>query len=472
MLLLCLFIFSILLSEKVAADSVTVEPVAPIEEISDSVTGVPDAPEQITDSTPVLPDDKSDKKDITSIPKRRINYVDVPKVAVEEDEIQDDNESFLIKIIEAGIIFILSIILIIIVNAFFKHLSKSMTLYGKEKFKAIKIKRYQILDQNQILHGVLLCLNGVKYTLILLILFLTVPLIFRIFPQTHDFAITFWGYFLSPIKVIFFGIINYIPRLITIVIILFVIRYILKMLKFFTNEIDQGRLTIKGFYPDWAKPTFVLLRCLIYIFTIALIYPHLPYADTRVFQGVSVFVGILISLGSSTAIGNLIAGLMITYMRPFKIGDRIKIGENVGMVIERNAVVVKIETDKKEFVTFPNLTILTSSITNFSSSSQSANGLVIHTNVTYSYDVDWRKIHELLITAAKNTLYIEKTPEPFVLQKALDDFYCVYEINAYTKEVEKVTRIYSELHQNIQDIFSQAGLDLTAPHYEIYTEKK
>jgi small-conductance mechanosensitive channel len=297
-------------------------------------------------------------------------------------------------------------------------------------------------------------------------------LIFGIFPKTQKFADTLWGYFLSPTKAIFWSIVNYVPNLITIIIILLVVRYILKMLKFFSGEIDRGRLVINNFYPDWANPTYHLLKFLICIFTIAIIYPYLQNSDSRVFQGISIFIGIIISLGSTSAIGNLVAGIMITYMRSFQIGDRIKVGENVGMVVEKNAVVVKIKTDKQEFITFPNLTILTSSITNFSHSNEFGTGLIIHTNVTYNYATDWRIIHELLIEAAKKTQFIEETPEPFVLQKSLDDFYCVYEINAYTKEIAKVMQVYSELHKNIQDVFSEAGLDLTAPHYEIYTKKE
>ena len=132
-----------------------------------------------------------------------------------------------------------------------------------------------------------------------------------------------------------------------------------------------------------------------------MIFPYLPYSDTQAFQGISLFIGVIFSLSSSTAIGNLVAGLVITYMRPFRISDRIKIGENVGIVVEKTAVVVRIQTDKKEYITFPNIMILTSNITNYSYSKESGNGLIINSKITYNYAVDWRKIHELLISAAK-----------------------------------------------------------------------
>lgn len=376
---------------------------------------------------------------------------------------------FIEEIIVVAIILAISVILIFGINLLFKRISKLVTSYGEKKFKAITIKKYQILEQKQILQSVLFLVNLVKYLLFAVVLFLMIPLIFGIFPKTQSFATTLWGYFWHPIKTIVLGIINYIPKLITIVVILFFVRYVLKMLKFFCTGIENGKLVIKGFYPDWAKPTYLLSKYMIYAFTLALIYPYLPNSNSQIFQGVSIFVGLIVSLGSSSAIGNLVAGLVITYMRPFHIGDRIKIGDNEGIVVEKTAVVVRIQTDKKEFITFPNITILTSNITNYNYSNETGNGLLVHTQVTYGYDVNWRKIHELLINAAKKTSNIEKTPEPFVLQKALDDFYCVYEINAYTKEIAKLPIVYSDLNINIQDEFKNAGLDLTAPHYEVIT---
>ena len=370
------------------------------------------------------------------------------------------------EIVAVILIVAVSAVLIFGLHFLFARLSKKLSLYGEQHFKAIKIKKYQILERKQILHSSLFLLNFVKYALSALVLFLTLPLIFGIFPQTRNFAMTLWGYFLYPVKSIFFGTINYIPQLITVAVILLFVRYILKMLKFFSNEIAGGRLQIKGFYPDWAKPTYLLLKYMIYAFTVAIIFPYLPNSDSRIFQGVSIFVGIIVSLGSSSAIGNLVAGLVITYMRPFKIGDRIKIDGNEGIVVEKTAVVVRIKTDKNEYITFPNITILTSNITNFSYFEENGDGLLIHTKITYGYDTDWRKIHELLIKAAKKTDFIEPNPEPFVLQKALDDFYCVYEINAYTKEIVQIQKIYSELNKNIQDVFKEAGLNLTSPHFE------
>jgi small-conductance mechanosensitive channel len=295
-----------------------------------------------------------------------------------------------------------------------------------------------------------------------------VPIVFSFFPRTKHFATTLFGYILNPIKEIAIATVKYIPNLFTIIIMIVITRYVLKGLKFFATQIAKEKLVIPGFYADWADPTYKILQVLLWAFTVALAYPYLPGADSRVFQGVSVFVGIIFSLGSTSAIGNLVAGLVITYMRPFKIGDRVKIQESIGFVVEKNMMVVRLKTHKNEYVTFPNLSILSSSIINFNTSSdEDEEGLILNTEVTMGYATPWQTIHEILINAALETDNVLKRPKPFVLQTGLDNFYVRYQINCYTKEVSMVPQIYAELYENIQNGFNKAGLDMTTPYYEV-----
>jgi small-conductance mechanosensitive channel len=233
-------------------------------------------------------------------------------------------------------------------------------------------------------------------------------------------------------------------------------------------QITRGKLVIPGFYADWAEPTFNILRFLLWAFTLAIVYPYLPFSDSRIFKGVSVFVGVIFSLGSSSAIGNLVAGLVITYMRPFKIGDRVQLKDITGFVVEKTLMVVRIKTHKNEYVTFPNMIILSSSIINYNTSSdEDEEGLILYASITFGYSTPWQTIHRILIGAAMATGHVQKSPQPFVLQTALDDFYCQYQINFYTKEVDRVPAIYSELFTNIQEGFRAEGLDMTAAHYRI-----
>jgi small-conductance mechanosensitive channel len=280
-----------------------------------------------------------------------------------------------------------------------------------------------------------------------------------------------FSYILDPIKDIALNTVRYIPNLFKIVIIVLITRYVLRGLKFFAGQIARGRLVIPGFYKDWADPTLKILQVLLWAFTVAVIYPYLPGSDSKAFQGVSVFVGVIFSLGSSTAIGNLVAGFVITYMRPFKIGDRVQIKDITGFVVEKNLMVVRLKTHKNEYVTFPNLIILSSNIINYNTSSdEDEEGLIIFAEITFGYSTPWQTVHDILINAALATEHIQKNPKPFVLQTKLDDFYACYQINCYTKEVSKVPLIHAMLYENIQNGFHEAGLDMTTSHFRVISK--
>jgi small-conductance mechanosensitive channel len=359
-------------------------------------------------------------------------------------------------------------LLIMLVWFLFKRFGKKVNTWSGDRIKPLYIKKLRLLSAKHIISLIHFGLRIAKYLITLFQLFITVPIVFSLFPATEHIATVLFHYALTPLKAIGMGIIRYIPNLITIIIILLVTRYVIRGLKFFSKQIASGKLVIPGFYADWAQPTFNILRFLLYAFTVAVIYPYLPGSDSKIFQGVSVFVGIIFSLGSSSAIGNLVAGFVITYMRPFKIGDRIQIQNNIGFVVEKSLIVVRIKTHKNEYITFPNMMILSSSIINYNTSSdEDEEGLVLHADISFGYNTPWQLIHEILIEGALATADVQKNPKPYVLQTAMDDFYCRYQINLYTKNVERVPRIYSELFENIQNSFHRRGLDMTAAQYRI-----
>ncbi|MEQ9203849.1 MAG: mechanosensitive ion channel family protein [Cyclobacteriaceae bacterium] len=365
-------------------------------------------------------------------------------------------------------------LLIILLLAFgfgIKYLNQLLTfmnqkiLTGSEKLlHGVSYKNYEFLSADREKQLISWILNIIKWVLIVLVFYLSLPVIFSIFPATKGIANTLIGYLLDPFKMFALALIGYIPELFAIVVILIVTSYFVSFLRFLSKEIETGKLHIKGFYPDWASPTFSLVRVIVYAFSFIIIFPYLPGSNSPVFQGVSVFFGLLISLGSSSAIGNIIAGLVITYMRPFKIGDRVKIGDKVGDVIEKTLLVTRLRTIKNEEVTIPNASILTGSTVNYSSSSEHQ-GLILHTSITIGYDVPWRQVHQLMIDAALKTEGVKADPQPFILQTSLDDFYVSYQLNAYTDEASKAAKIYSGLHANIQDCFNDAGVEIMSPHY-------
>jgi small-conductance mechanosensitive channel len=364
-------------------------------------------------------------------------------------------------------------LLIWLIWFFFRHINEKIDhATGKDKIKPLTIKHIRLLTAKQFIKVIHVFLRILKLIITLILLFLTVPILFGLFPQTKNLAETIFGHILTPLKNIGINTIKYIPNFFMIIIIIIITRYVLKALKFFSDRIAKGRMVIPGFYADWAHPTLKIIQVLLWAFTLAIVYPYLPGSDSRVFQGVSVFLGVLFSFGSTSAIGNLVAGLVITYMRPFKIGDRVKIKDVTGFVVEKNMMVIRLKTHKNEYVTFPNTMILGSDIINYNTSSdEDEEGLIIYAEITFGYAVPWQQIHEILIKAALVTHYVQKKPKPFVLQTSLDDFYARYQINCYTKEVEKVPAIYTMLYENIQNGFREAGLDMTASHYEVSTRK-
>ena len=332
------------------------------------------------------------------------------------------------------------------------------------KLKPISIQDYELLDTQKQVNLLVFLASLLRYAVMLLQLILTVPLLFAIFPQTKDLAYKLFSYIWEPIKSIFLGIVEYIPNLFTIFVIWLAVKYLVRLVRYLASEIQSERLKIGGFYADWAMPTFHIVRFLLYAFMIAMIYPYLPGSKSGVFQGISVFVGLIVSLGSSTVIGNIIAGLVITYMRPFKLGDRIKLNDTTGNVFEKTPLVTRIRTPKNEVVTIPNSFIMSSHTVNFSQSARDY-GLIIHSEVSIGYDIPWRKTHQLLIEAALNTPGVVDDPRPFVLETSLQDYYPVYQVNAYIKDANQLAQVYSDLHQNIQDRFNEEGIEIMSPHY-------
>jgi len=380
---------------------------------------------------------------------------------------------FLFRLVIALAIVIGQVLLIRIIWLLFKRLNTKIATTGREKIKPLYINKFRILSEKHVISVIEVILKLIKYIVTIIQLFLTIPIIFSLFSATKNIASTLFGYILTPIKHILMDAIGFIPNLFTIIIIITITRYVLKALKYFASQIEKGKLQIPGFYTDWARPTLRILQVLLWAFTIAVIYPFLPGSDSEAFKGVSVFIGIIFSVGSTSAIGNLIAGFVITYMRPFKIGDRVQIKDVTGFVVEKNLMVVRLRTHKNEYVTFPNLMILGSNIINYNTSSdEDEEGLIIYTEITFGYATPWQTIHDILINAALKTEHVQKTPMPFVLQTKLDDFYASYQINCYTKEVSKLPSIYAALYANIQSGFKEAGLDMTAAHYRVITTNK
>ena len=296
--------------------------------------------------------------------------------------------------------------------------------------------------------------------LFILALFITSYLL----PWTKGYSLIFLGFILKPIKDFLVSLWQFIPNLFAIIVIVFITRMVLRFFRFLKTEIEACEIRIRGFFPEWASPVFDIVRFLAWAFTVIMLWPYLPGSDSKIFQGVSVFIGLLVSITSASILGNLMSGFSLTFIRAFKPGDRIRVGDVTGDVVEKTLAVTKVKTIKNEIVTIPNSKITSSEVINYSTLAP-VDGLILHTTVTIGYDAPWGQVHQLLIEAAKETRLVLQEPEPFVLQTRLDDFYVAYQINAYTRDSNSVAIILSELHQNIQKTFFSAGVEIMSPHY-------
>ena len=363
----------------------------------------------------------------------------------------------------AAVILLILFILIRITNWCYRHWRLRIVRFVMKRVRPLTVKYYEVLNTRRIGIVFLTIFNVLRYFIIFLLLFFCIPILFSIFPETESLAFRIIGYVWNPFVGIVKSVVGFLPKFIQIVVIIICFRYLVKGIRYLMNEIGAGRLKISGFYADWAEPTYFILRVLCYSFMIVMIWPLLPSSNSEVFQGVSVFIGIIISLGSSSIIGNVMAGMVMTYMRPFHVGDFIKYGDTEGFVIEKTMLVTRIRTRKNNVITIPNSSLMTSQTTNYTFSAQNF-GLVVHTKVTIGYDVRWQEIRQLLLDAAHATKGLRQNPEPFVLVTALDDYYVEYEVNAYTNQYDKLPLIYSELQHNILDAFHSNGVEIMSPH--------
>ncbi|MFO0164496.1 MAG: mechanosensitive ion channel family protein, partial [Microcystis sp.] len=331
----------------------------------------------------------------------------------------------------------------------------------------VVFQNFEIISSQTIGIFSLRVLQFIRTLIILTILYFYLTFVLRLFPWTRKFGDGFLQYFFSALEVISQEIAKYLPNIFIILIIVFITHYLLRAIKPFFTGLERENLVINGFYPDWAKPTYNLLSLLIIALAIVIAFPYLPGFNSPAFQGVSVFLGVLFSLGSTSAIANVVGGIILIYTRSFQLGDKISIGDVIGDVIEKGLLVTRIRTPANRIITIPNSSLLNTNVINFSVSQREfKQPLILQTTVTLGYDLPWRKVHATLKEAALAIEFIVSEPAPFVLQTSLDDFYVSYQLNAYTDHPSKMVYIYSELHQNIQDKCNEVGIEIMSPHYK------
>jgi small-conductance mechanosensitive channel len=335
----------------------------------------------------------------------------------------------------------------------------------RRRVQELASKSHQLVQAGTVwalIAGLLRLLRVVVY---LVLAYFYLNTVLGLFPWTRPAARVLFQLILNPLESLWLGFLGALPDVAFLVVLWLVVRYILKVIRAFFKGVEMGRIKLEKFEADWAEPTFRIVRILVIAFAIVIAYPYIPGSESAAFKGVSVFLGVLFSLGSSSFIANMIAGMAMTYRGTFKDGDLIKVGEVVGRVEGVKLMVTRLRTAKNESVILPNSTILNNEVTNYSQQAQTQ-GLILHSMVGIGYDAPWRQVEAMLLEAAARTEGLKTEPRPFVLQKALGDFAVQYEINGYWQGSGSLLAIYSRLHANILDVFNEHGVQIMSPAYE------
>src|SRR5208337_3867169 len=378
---------------------------------------------------------------------------------------QEHGAKFLIRAaIYALVTLLLYVLVVWLVVIGSRWLLKRLQRLEAPLVRGIKIQQSEILAGQRLANILAGLVRLLRVVIIFILTLVFLGTEFNFFPWTRVHGRQLLDYALTPLRFVGMAVLNYVPKLFYILVILAVMYYMMKFIRILAREFERGNIRIRGFYPEWIQPTHRIIRFLLIAFTAVLVYPYLPGENSPAFKGVGLFLGVLFSLGSTSAVANIVAGIMLTYTRGFRVGDWVKIGDNIGAVVSQNMLATHLQTFQKEEVVIPNSVVLASHVINYSLIGQTE-GVILHTSATIGYDTPWRTVQRLMIEAALKTTDILAEPAPFVLQRQLEDSYVQYEINAYTRNPHAMFITYSNLHANIQDCFYAAGVEIMSPVY-------
>jgi small-conductance mechanosensitive channel len=368
-----------------------------------------------------------------------------------------------------GATVLLAVVLLVIRGAF-RKLDALAERRLKSRIEALEAQSHQLVQARQLRTAVRGLLKGLFVLALLVLGYIYLHFVLSLYPWTRPLAARLLVIFLDPLQTMGIGLLESLPGIVFVAVLAIVTRYVLKLTRLYFESVDRGTVTLARFDREWALPTYKIARLLIIAFALVVAYPYIPGSSSEAFKGVSIFLGVVVSLGSSSVIANLMAGYTMIYRRAFKVGDRISIENLTGDVMERRLMVTHLRTIKNEEIVVPNSTIINSSIINYSTLAGSR-GLILHTTVGIGYETPWRQVEAMLCLAAERTPGLLKEPAPFVLQKSLGDFAVTYELNAYCDDAHAMGRLYTAMHQNILDVFNEHGVQIMTPAYEGDPEK-
>jgi small-conductance mechanosensitive channel len=351
------------------------------------------------------------------------------------------------------------------VIAFWRWMDRLLRRRFQARIQSVQIQKLELIRGDRIWSVLRTAVYAFRTVVVLGLVLIYIGYVLGQFPWTRGAAVNMVSFALGPLEVMGRGFVTRIPSLVFLIVLFFVVRLALKLIRMFFDAVDDGTVKLAQFDQDWAVPTYKIVRLGVIAFALVVAYPYIPGSNTAAFGGVSLFIGVLFSLGSSSAISNIIAGYMLTYRHALKVGERVQIGSAFGDVIETRLQATHIRSIKNEEIIIPNSQILASEVINYSTLARTQ-GLILHTEIGIGYDTPWRQVEALLLSAADRTAGVSKDQRPFVREKKLGEFAVTYELNVYTREAQQMAALYAELHRNILDAFNEAGIQIMTPAYE------
>lgn len=360
---------------------------------------------------------------------------------------------------------LLLLVLLFSIRVAFRRLDGLIQLRLKARLEALEAKSQHMVQAQLLWKALQGLFKGLKVAAVLVLVYIYLHSVLGLYPWTRPFAARLLTLLMDPLRAMGLGLLKSLPGLAFVAVMVIVTRYVLKVTRLFFDSIESGTVTLARFDREWAMPSYRIARLLIIAFAMVVAYPYIPGSSSDAFKGISIFLGVVFSLGSTSVIANMMAGYTMIYRRAFRVGDRISIDNVTGDVTERRLMVTHLRTIKNEEIVVPNSTIINSNIVNYSTLAASR-GLILHTTVGIGYETPWRQVEAMLLLAAERTPGLLGEPPPFVLQKSLGDFAVTYELNAYCDDPHAMSRLYTAMHRNILDLFNEHGVQIMTPAYE------
>lgn len=304
----------------------------------------------------------------------------------------------------------------------------------------------------------------VAFLIFVILLYRYLSQVLYSFPATRGLATILLEYFTGPILNVALAIWEEIPDFLMLAVIFLMTRYLLKIVRVIFENIELGTIRIKDFEAGWIWPTYRVAKVAVIIFAVVFAYPYIPGSGTTAFQGITIFLGIILSFGSSSVISNLLAGLFVIYRRSVNVGDMILVDGQIGAVESITVLETLLRSVKNELVSIPNSQLLSSKVVNYTRQGQT-DGILVHTSVGIGYEEPQSKIEAMLLEAVGRTPGLKTEPSPFVLRRRLADYAVVYEVNACPEAVDGLPRLESDLHANILDVFNENQVQIMTPSY-------